>query len=125
MGRRAAGIVVELRGSFDDGDLQLSVSDDGQGLPESFDLARDAGVGLGNLRSRLRRMYGDAAELALERRAGGGTIALLTLPATRVAAPDVPTLDLAALDLAAPDRAGPDLSAGPATDGTSATATTG
>jgi signal transduction histidine kinase len=125
MGRRAAGIVVELRGSLDDGDLQLSVSDDGQGLPESFDLARDAGVGLGNLRSRLRRMYGDAAELALERRAGGGTIALLTLPATRVAAPDVPTLDLAALDLAAPDRAGPDLSAGPATDGTSATATTG
>lgn len=81
LSKQASGLRVDLRASLDNGDLQLSVSDDGQGLPEGFDIERDAGVGVGNLRSRLRRMYGERGRLELERRNGGGTIALLTIPA--------------------------------------------
>ena len=76
---------VDVEAGLQNGNLQLSVSDDGEGLPESFDIERDAGLGVGNLRSRLKRMFGDGAELALERRSGGGTIALLTLPAIEMA----------------------------------------
>ena len=75
---------VELGGSIDDGRLRLFVRDDGRGLPDDFDAERDAGLGLGNLRSRLRRMYGVEGELRVERTDGGGTTAHLVLPAIEV-----------------------------------------
>ena len=43
--------------------------------------ARPSGVALANLRERLRTLYGDAASLRLLPRAGGGSIAVLELPA--------------------------------------------
>lgn len=81
---RAKALHVDVQASLHNGELQLSVSDDGLGLPEAFDIERDAGVGVGNLRSRLNRMYGGRAELSLERRNGGGTVALLTIPAVEL-----------------------------------------
>jgi LytS/YehU family sensor histidine kinase len=61
-----------------DGDqLQLCVDDDGLGLP-SADTAE--GIGLGNTRSRLHMLFGEAAQLELSAIPGGGTRAEVRLP---------------------------------------------
>ena len=39
------------------------------------------GVGLANIRARLRALHGDAAYIVLEDRAGGGTHAVIEVPA--------------------------------------------
>ena len=61
-------------------ELRLWVADDGTGLPTGFDVNRDAGTGLRNTRSRLARLYGQAATLSVRPNAGAGTIVELTLP---------------------------------------------
>jgi two-component system LytT family sensor kinase len=61
-------------------DLLLWVSDDGAGLPEGFDLARDAGTGLTNTASRLRRLYGNAANLRIGANHQHGTTVELRIP---------------------------------------------
>ncbi|TPG09800.1 sensor histidine kinase [Rhodanobacter glycinis] len=67
-----------------DGDqLQLRVDDDGLGLPPAGTLE---GIGLGNTRSRLRMLFGDAAGLELSAIPGGGTRAEVRLPYTEHAA---------------------------------------
>jgi sensor histidine kinase YesM len=60
--------------------LRLWVRDDGSGLPESFDLQRDAGTGLKNIATRLERIYGPHARLALRTNETGGTTAEVLLP---------------------------------------------
>ncbi len=67
-----------------DGDqLQLRVDDDGLGLPPA---GTAEGIGLGNTRSRLRMLFGDAAQLELTPIPGGGTRAEVRLPFTEHAA---------------------------------------
>ena len=77
-GRIGAGEVV-VRVRRDDDTLRLSVEDDGPG-PVARPNGPTAGIGLANTRARLAVLYGSAASLSLEPRAGGGTLALLTLP---------------------------------------------
>ena len=72
------------------GELRLWVSDDGAGLPAGFDLSRDAGTGLRNTRSRLERLYGQAATIAVGPNTGGGTIVEVTLPSAGVAQAALP-----------------------------------
>jgi len=61
-----------------DGDaLHLRIDDDGLGLPAD---GPAEGLGLGNTRARLRVLFGAAASLVLERKAGGGTRVELRLP---------------------------------------------
>lgn len=57
----------------------LTVEDNGAG-PRGQPGKVGGGVGLANLRARLARLYGEAAGLELIERAGGGTVATLTLP---------------------------------------------
>lgn len=59
--------------------LQLRVDDDGLGLPPAGTLE---GIGLGNTRSRLHMLFGDAARLELSAIPGGGTRAEVQLPYT-------------------------------------------
>lgn len=67
-----------------DGDqLQLRVDDDGLGLPP---VGTPDGIGLGNTRSRLRMLFGEAAQLELTPIPGGGTRAEVRLPFTEHAA---------------------------------------
>jgi LytS/YehU family sensor histidine kinase len=67
-----------------DGDqLQLRVDDDGLGLPPA---GTAEGIGLGNTRSRLHMLFGDAAQLVLSAIPGGGTRAEVRLPYTEHAA---------------------------------------
>lgn len=57
--------------------LVVRVSDDGVGLAAS---AAGGGVGLANIREHLRTRHGQEASLDLQSRAGGGTVATMTLP---------------------------------------------
>ena len=61
----------------DDEHLCLRVEDDGAGLPPG---GGTEGVGLGNTRTRLGMLFGEAARLELGPRAGGGTRAELRFP---------------------------------------------
>ncbi len=61
-----------------DGRLAVTVADDGVGF--SVADTTGSGIGLVNIRERLREMYGDQAALDLKARQGGGVAATLTLP---------------------------------------------
>jgi two-component sensor histidine kinase len=63
----------------DNGVLELSVSDNGSGLPEDADAPRE-GIGLSNTRSRLHHLYGDNQQLELKRAPGGGLEVRITIP---------------------------------------------
>lgn len=61
--------------------LRLWVTDDGAGLPHGFDLARNAGTGLSNIRSRLAQLYGAAATLGVRAAPAAGTVVEIEMPA--------------------------------------------
>ena len=56
--------------------VRVDVEDDGRGIVEPA----GRGVGLVNVRARLRALFGDHAIIALENRDGGGTRAFIQLP---------------------------------------------
>jgi two-component system, LytTR family, sensor kinase len=78
---------LEIGARHDGGELRLWVRDDGSGLPDTFDLQRDAGTGLKNISARLTRIYGGQASLRLRTNEAGGTTAELTLPGALRPAP--------------------------------------
>jgi two-component system LytT family sensor kinase len=80
-GRHAAG-TIEISASADDGMLVVRVADDGIGL-EAAAANTGRGIGLANVRDRLRILYGDSHELRLASGDGGGAIAELRIPARR------------------------------------------
>ena len=69
---------ITLGARLRDGSLEVTVADDGVGLPS--EIAPVEGNGLGITRERLRRLYGERAALDLENRPGGGVLARLRLP---------------------------------------------
>jgi signal transduction histidine kinase len=77
-GRIGAGN-VSVRGWRENDTLRLSVEDDGPGLT-AVPNASPNGIGLANTRARLALLYGSSGKLSLEPRAGGGTVATMTLP---------------------------------------------
>jgi sensor histidine kinase YesM len=62
------------------GGLIVRVIDDGLGINDGRISAGSGGVGLTNLRARLKRLYGAGGELELARGAGGGAAATLLIP---------------------------------------------
>jgi len=69
---------IDVRASVERNVLQVEVIDDGIGFnPRSAE-----GVGLTNVRERLRILYGNRAQLMIEAPAEGGTRALIRLPYT-------------------------------------------
>ncbi|HUK82454.1 MAG TPA: histidine kinase [Verrucomicrobiae bacterium] len=70
-------LVIGIR--RDNGRLELSVSDNGSGLPDENDAPRE-GIGLSNTRSRLRHLYSDNQKLELKGAPGGGLEARITIP---------------------------------------------
>jgi signal transduction histidine kinase len=71
---------VHIGACTEGGRLRLWVTDDGVGLPRGFDLARDAGTGLNNTRSRLVQLYGTAASFDVRRGEAVGTIVEIAFP---------------------------------------------
>jgi signal transduction histidine kinase len=60
------------------GELQLTITDDGVGLPADF--PQRSGVGLANVRARLSRRYGDAASFSVAAAEPSGVTARIVLP---------------------------------------------
>ncbi|HEY4999275.1 MAG TPA: histidine kinase, partial [Usitatibacter sp.] len=72
VGRGRVGVRATAEGER----LRVCIEDDGRGLTEPI----GQGVGLGNVRERLRALYGDSARLDLSGREGGGTLATIEVP---------------------------------------------
>jgi len=68
---------VEVRAAREGASLRVCVDDDGRGIIQPA----GRGVGLANIRARLHALFGDAAYIALEDRVGGGTHAIIQVPA--------------------------------------------
>lgn len=67
-----------------DGGLSVTVADDGAGFGAS---TGGSGLGLTNIRERLRQMFGEAAALTLKARPEGGVAATLSLPPESLPSP--------------------------------------
>ena len=80
IGAKAGRCRLELGAAMIGGRLRVTVRDDGAGVPAGFDLARDAGTGLSNVRTRLQNLYGGPASLSVAAAPGGGTLVTLDLP---------------------------------------------
>ena len=65
------------------GRLELEVRDDGPGLPPGWTADENRGVGLRNVRGRLRRIYGEEQHFEVVRASDGGAVARIELPLTR------------------------------------------
>ncbi len=71
-------VVSAARRQADDGDLlELAVADDGIGFGNA---TSGSGIGLSNIRERLKHLYGGAAALSLRANDGGGVTAAIVLP---------------------------------------------
>ena len=77
--KRVAGGAVRVAGASHNGDLCLSVYNDGPSLPIDWE-ATQTGVGIGNLRTRLQILHGKASELQMRRADPGGVEVVVTLP---------------------------------------------
>ncbi len=75
--KNAGAGVIAIRAVQADDQLQLSVSDNGPGIPAG---GIAEGIGLANTRKRLHQLYCDRATLELRAREGGGTVATISIP---------------------------------------------
>lgn len=75
---RPEGGLIQLRAEVVDGDLIVSVADTGVGFGQAA--STGSGVGLGNIRERLRLLYGQRASLAIRAPEKGGVLVAIRLP---------------------------------------------
>jgi hypothetical protein len=73
---------ITIRAREEGGRLRVSVSDTGEGIKPK----KGGGVGLSNIRERLKALYGGSARLVLEENAPRGVVASIELPAQEPAA---------------------------------------
>ena len=77
--KRAHGGEVQVAAERAGGLLSLRVGNDGPSLPTDFEMGR-TGIGIANLRDRLRILYGTEFELSLCNRDAGGVQVSISLP---------------------------------------------
>jgi two-component system LytT family sensor kinase len=77
--KRAAGGTVRIKGVRHGGSLCLSLYNDGPDSPTDWRSTR-TGVGISNLRSRLRILHGEESELQLKHADAGAVEVVVTLP---------------------------------------------
>ena len=78
-GKRSEKGLIEIAAAAANGDLVLSVRDNGPG----YVAASEGGVGLANTRARLETLFGEAAELNVSNANGCGTVATVRFPLRR------------------------------------------
>ena len=76
-----AKVELSIQCRSDHSGLWLCVSDNGPGLTDPSESGVQEGFGLENIRARLATLYGDKAQLQLERQSPGGVVARILLPA--------------------------------------------
>jgi two-component system, LytTR family, sensor kinase len=77
---RDAGAEITVTARRLDGDLELTVRDNGPGLPQTAPTPPREGIGLSNTRSRLAHLYGPRHRLDLVPADGGGLEVRLRIP---------------------------------------------
>jgi len=68
---------ITIRAREDEGRLRVSVEDTGEGIKPK----KGGGVGLSNIRERLKALYGTSARLVIEEREPRGVVASIEVPA--------------------------------------------
>jgi two-component system LytT family sensor kinase len=76
LAKRSEAGTIEITGRTDNGEVVLSVRDDGPG----YQPTSNTGVGHANTRVRLETLYGKAGQLQVLNAEGGGTIATVRFP---------------------------------------------
>lgn len=71
-------VTIGIKARRDGRDLLVMVSDDGPGVPASK--ADGCGIGMRNVRDRLRARYGDAAQITFGQQPDGGFATVLRMP---------------------------------------------
>jgi two-component system, LytTR family, sensor kinase len=79
-GAAQASSSIEVSAWRDNGSLHLRVTDDGPGLPPSWQLSESAGIGLSNTRQRLAQLYPSAHTFAVGEGRDGGVVADIVIP---------------------------------------------
>jgi two-component system LytT family sensor kinase len=79
LAKRVSGGTIRVAGERKDGSLYLSVYNDGPSFPEDWQ-TQSSGVGLANLRTRLRILHGDKAELRMMRAGEDGVEVVVMVP---------------------------------------------
>jgi two-component system, LytTR family, sensor kinase len=79
--KRVQGGAIRIAASRSNGTITLSVYNDGPSLLVDWEKT-SSGVGISNVRTRLRGLYGDEFELSLQNEAVGGVRASVSLPFT-------------------------------------------
>jgi LytS/YehU family sensor histidine kinase len=77
--KRAQGGAVRISASRSDATLRLAVYNDGPGVSAGWETSQP-GVGIANIRTRLRSLYGDGFKLELENRASEGVEVSVSVP---------------------------------------------
>jgi two-component system LytT family sensor kinase len=80
---RVKGGNIRVTAARKDGSLSLSVYNDGPGFADDW-RTNGVGVGLANLRTRLRILYGDSSDLQMSRVGAEGVDVIVTLPLREV-----------------------------------------
>jgi hypothetical protein len=78
LGQSEEPVLIHVSASRANGDLTLTVTDDGPGCPTP--VLEEKGIGLTNTRNRLTRLYGAEATFSAENRAPRGVQVRMTLP---------------------------------------------
>jgi LytS/YehU family sensor histidine kinase len=79
-GRSADSGQVGISSAVENGNLRLTVYDNGAGLPDDWQLKGSAGIGLANTAARLQQLYDDNHQFDIRNRDGGGVEVVIVMP---------------------------------------------
>jgi sensor histidine kinase YesM len=77
--KNSPGLLL-IKSSYENGDVHITVSDDGPGLPSNWRIEKSEGIGLANTSERLKHLYGSTYRFELNNGTNGGTTASITIP---------------------------------------------
>ncbi|HKR15562.1 MAG TPA: histidine kinase [Pyrinomonadaceae bacterium] len=80
IGRSAASGFVGISSAVENGNLRLTVYDNGAGLPDDWQLKGSAGIGLANTAARLQQLYDNEHQFDIRNRDGGGVEVVIVVP---------------------------------------------
>ena len=78
--RSAASGVIGINSVVANGQLRLTVYDNGAGLPDDWQLKGSAGIGLANTAARLQQLYDDNHQFDIRNRNEGGVEVMIMMP---------------------------------------------
>jgi len=84
LGKSAASGRLGISAEPDNGFLKLSVTDNGAGLPDNWQLKSSSGIGLANTAARLQQLYNGNHRLDIRNRKEGGVEVLVVIPLQQI-----------------------------------------